>query len=130
MRSHFEQSLKLTLYFSIYLVLFATLRTIFDGQPLNKGFRGSVRGQRWPRHTIGFRVNQGFQTGTSKLSRLLMWNSLIARENSALLSRSSSAIGLFKISLIRSRLKVISDIAPLRDLWICLTVDAICSKPS
>jgi len=95
-----------------------------------RGSGGSVLGQGWPRHTIGFRVNQGFQTAASKLSRLLMWNSLIARDNSALLSRSSSAIGLFKISLIRSRLKVISDIAPVRDLWICLTVDAICSKPS
>ena len=57
-------------------------------------------------------------------------NSLIS-ENYSLLSRCcSTTIALFKISLSRSGLKVISDIVLLRDLWIGLTVEAIRSKPS
>ena len=57
-------------------------------------------------------------------------NSLIS-ENCSLLSRCCSTIALFKISLGRSGVKVISDSVLLRDLSsICLTVDAISSKPS
>jgi hypothetical protein len=66
----------------------------------------------------------------SHFSLKLDVNSLIS-ENYSLLSRCFSTIALFKISLSRSGLKVISDIVLLRDLSsICLTVDAITSKPS
>ncbi len=57
-------------------------------------------------------------------------NSLIS-ENCSVLSRCCSTIALFQICLSRSGLKVISDSVLLRDLSsICLTVDAISSKPS
>ena len=56
-------------------------------------------------------------------------NSLIS-ENYSLWSRCCSTLALFKISLSRSGLKVISDIVLLKDLSICLTVEAIGSKPS
>jgi hypothetical protein len=65
----------------------------------------------------------------SHFSLKLDVNSLIS-ENYSLLSRCCSTIALFKISLSRSGLKVISDIVLLMDLSICLTVEAIRSKPS
>jgi hypothetical protein len=66
----------------------------------------------------------------SHFSLKLDVNSLISENNSLLSRCCSTTIALFKISLSRSGLKVISDIVLLRDLSICLTVEAIRLKPS
>jgi len=66
----------------------------------------------------------------SHFSLKLDVNNGLISENYSLLSRCCSTIALFQISWSRSGLKVFSDIVLLRDLSICLTVEAIRSKPS